>query len=279
MKNKPIYVVKASGKKEIFNEDKVRKTIRRAGIPENIEARLMDQINSQMYDNIPTSKIYQNILRYLDEVSYPQGKTKYSLKQAIMDLGPSGYPFEKYLAEVFKSRGYEADYSVHLKGKCASHEIDVVAQKENHYCLVECKFHNEPGIKSDIKISLYVKARFDDLIANPENNGIVTAEPWLVTNTKFTKRAIKYSNCAGLKLLGWNYPPHESLRDWVDQANLYPITSLFSLSEEQKQRLLEAEIVLCRNFINLKPDYLKSFGISLKKAAEAIEEAKLVCSL
>ena len=273
MVKKTIQVVKASGEKEPFDENKVRGTIRRAGIPPQVEEKIVQHIKSQLYNDIPTQKIYRIILDFLDQVNYAQGKVKYSLKQAIMALGPSGYPFERYLGAVLQTQGFRVQTGVELKGACAEHEIDVLLKKDQQQIMVECKFHNRPGTRTDIKVALYVKARFEDL----RQGEAQVNQAWLVTNTKFTRRAINYGECAGLYLLGWNYPNHQSLRSLVDQARLYPITSLFALKGEEKRRLLEVDIVLCRDLLTAGDDRLYKLGLSKTTVARARQEAAAVC--
>lgn len=279
---KRIDVIKASGRKEPFSEEKLRGSIRRAGVPRELEDQAASHIRRLLYEGIPTRKIYENILKFLGESSYPQGKARYSLKQAIMDLGPSGYPFEKFLAEVFKVRGYSVLTGVVARGKCARHEIDIVAEKDKERFLVECKFHNRPGIKTDIKIALYVKARFDDVMMALEEKPagrLSFNQAWLATNTKFTSQATRYCECAGLRLLGWNYPQGDSLREWVEKSGLQPLTCLFSLSKSQKDRLLEQGIVLCRDLVKGKKEILGSVGLSSDLIKKTQQEAQLVCQL
>ncbi|HUW22107.1 MAG TPA: ATP cone domain-containing protein [Candidatus Bathyarchaeia archaeon] len=281
MTGKEIHVIKASGESEPFSALKLRKSLKRARIPRDLQNELLADLQENLYDNIPTVQIYNQVLKSLQDLDYSQGKARYSLKQAIMMFGPSGYPFEKFMAEVFTSRGYKTDLDIIFKGKCTKHEIDVVAHKRGEYLLTECKFHNRTGIRSDIKHCLYVKARFDDIMANWQGklSRVKFVRPCLVTNTKFSVRSIRYGECAGIKLIGWNYPEKNSLRDWVEKANLHPITCLTSLSQAQKARLLEEGIVLCRDLSKAEPRLLKGFGIPSHLIAEAIGEAKLVSSL
>ena len=62
------------------------------------------------------------------------------------------------------------------------------------------KFHNELGMKSDLKVALYVKARVDDLKKHKAERGERPIdEGWIITNTKFSKMAVQYANCNGMK--------------------------------------------------------------------------------
>ena len=177
------------------------------------------------------------------------------------------------VAEVLKAEGYKTEVGSVMEGKCVSHEVDVVAEKNNEKLMTECKFHNRPGTKSDIQVALYTKARFDDL---REKHGFTKA--MLVTNTKITKDALDYAHCEGIRVLGWNYPGGESLRDLIEKHKLYPVTVLTSLSLSQKQNLLEAGIVLVKQ-ICLDKTLVDKGNIPPNLKGEIIKESALICNL
>jgi hypothetical protein len=80
-----------------------------------------------------------------------------------MELGPSGFPFEKYVAEILKYQGYRVEVGVIVEGFCVKHEVDIIAEKEAKHFMIECKFHNQPGTFCDVKIPLYINSRFLDI--------------------------------------------------------------------------------------------------------------------
>jgi len=264
-----MYVLKATGEKEPFSEKKLQFSIQRAGIPENIQNLALDHIKTKLYDNIPTSKIYHHISEFLDKSSQPFNRTKYRLKHAIMEFGPTGYPFEDYVAEILKSEGYKTDVRQILNGKCVKHEIDIVAQKNNIKSIIECKFHNSVGIHTQVHVSLYTKARFDDLKDIYHFN-----DAWLVTNTRITNDALDYAICNNMKVISWNYPANEGLRDLIEKSRLHPITVLTTLSQNQKQQLLDNHIVLCKNV----SQSLNLLNLTEDKKQSVLEEAKFVCA-
>ena len=102
-----------------------------------------------------------------------------------------------------------------MQGACVSHEIDVIAEKTTAALVIECKFHNQPGTKSDVKVALYVQARFEDIQKQWQKQPEPSRkfhEVWLATNTKLTSDAIQYASCVGLKAIGWDYPPNNGLQ-------------------------------------------------------------------
>ena len=195
-----------------------------------------------------------------------------------MELGPTGFPFEQFVAEIFRTKGFETTTDYIAKGECAEHEIDIVAWKESELIFIEAKFHNELGIKSDLKIALYIKARWDDL-ANQEFEEFGTkkkmSEGWLITNTKFSESAIKYAKCRNMKLVGWNYPEKGNLQDLIEEAHLHPITCLNSSTPSDEKLLMQAGIVLCKQALD-NPDILVQAGLSKDKIDKMIAEIKLI---
>jgi len=237
-----INVTKASGEIQPFSEDKLRISIKRAGIPQMLHEQVINHIKSKLYENIPTSEIYRHVVEFLDKSTHPQSKAKYGLKQAIMELGPTGFPFEDYVSEILKAEGYNTQLRQIIPGKCISHEIDVVASKDNIKSMIECKFHNAPGIKCHVHVSLYTKARFEDV---RERNNFNDA--WVVTNTKLTPDALTYAQCNDMKIIGWDYPNGKSLRDLIEKHKLHPITTLSNISSTQKQLLMQNHVVLAQD--------------------------------
>jgi hypothetical protein len=275
---KKIIVTKASGEEVPFDAKKLKRSLSRAGASEKQTHSIVNQLHTLLYDGIPTKKIYQlAFARLKHEAGFIAAR--YRLKQAIMELGPSGYPFEKFVAEILKRKGYSVEVGVHVMGKCVQHEVDVIARSDHHQFMIECKYHNHRGIICDVKIPLYIHSRFNDVLAawlRTADKEKIFYQGWVVTNTKFSKDAVSYANCSGLKLLGWDYPQEESLSKMIDDAGLYPITCLTLLTRAEKQFLLEKKIVLCSELCD-RPQLLKDVGISDVKAMKVLEEVRTLC--
>ena len=162
MKNIPTIVIKASGEKVAFSPDKLMKSLQRSGAGEDAIRNILTEVKSHLYEGMPTKKIYKLAFGLLKKVSKPTA-ARYSLKKAIMELGPSGFPFEKYFSEILKHRGYRVRVGEIVQGHCVKHEVDVIAEINNHRFMIECKYHNLPGISCDVKIPLYIHSRFRDV--------------------------------------------------------------------------------------------------------------------
>lgn len=235
-------VKKASGELEDFSALKVKDSLLRAGATEELTDKILTSLEARLYDGIKTSEIYSYVFSLLRDWKSPL-VSKYNLKQAIMELGPAGYPFEQFVASILHHLGYEVEVGQVVKGKCVEHEIDIIAQKAGEYSLIEAKFHNRVGTKSDVKIALYVWARFLDVSGQHTR----FKKGWLVTNTKVTHEAIKYANCVGLKIVSWDYPEDGSLRYLIEKSKLYPITCLQTLKRAEKKGLLKRGLVFCED--------------------------------
>ncbi len=264
------YILKATGEKELFSEKKLRLSIQRAGVPSDLWEKAVSHVKSKLYENIPTSEIYKHIIEFLENSPHPFSRAKYSLKQAIMDLGPTGYPFEDYVSEILKMEGYTTQIRQILQGKCISHEIDIIVQKNNVSSMVECKFHNSPGTHSQVHVSLYTKARFDDV---KEKNNLNNA--WLVTNTKITPDALNYAICSSMKVISWDYPQKGSFRDLIEKYKLHPITMLTSLTQNQKQLLAGDHTVLAKDVCK-NPSSLDVLGLPKDKKNSILSECQFV---
>lgn len=274
LKSKETFITKASGERHVFSEDKLRVSLLRSGASMSSVNNIIEAVISKLYDGITTAEIYRLAFSMLKK----QGKgpaAKYKLKNALMELGPTGFPFEQFIARVFQHMGFETQTGKLLEGKCVRHEVDVVAYKGTERQLIECKFHQQKGIFCDVKIPLYIHSRFADIkeqITKTEEGRTWSLTGWVATNTHFTKDAISYGVCVGLKLLGWDFPAKDSLRELVDQYGLHPLTCLTTITRQEKQQLLEKQIVLCSELMNHET-LLKSLV-----HGERLERVKTECS-
>ena len=280
MSEQKIMIKKASGELEPFDIDKLEHSLRKAHASSELIQKIVDHIINEIEEGTTTHDIYQKAFLLLHKLERPTS-VRYSLRRAILDLGPSGFPFEKFCAEIFKSMGYEAITDQVVLGSCVEHEVDVVAWKKDQLIMSEVKFHNELGLKSDLKVVLYVHARFEDIAPTVFNYGGIDqkmSEGWLITNTKFTLSAIKFAECKNLKIVGWNYPIDNGLKDMIERAGLHPITSLFSLSGHDKKSLIEKNVILCKT-LKEDPSHLTSIGLSEANRDAVLEEIEQFSSM
>lgn len=273
-----VWVIKSTGEREQFSLNKLRRSLTRSGADDETIKHIVEHITPELHNGMKTSQIYKHAYSILKKNKYPAA-IRYSLRKAVMELGPSGFPFEKFVAEVLRRKGFTARTGVILPGFCVSHEVDVLLEKGDRHIFAECKFHNQQGIKTDVKVALYVHARFLDLQKAHDVKEISSTkihEGWLITNTKLTTDAVQYANCAGLTVIGWDYPEQGNLQDLILETGVHPLTFLSTLSQVEKNQLLEQGIVMCRDLKN-SPEPLRSLGFTDDKISEVVAEVDQVC--
>ena len=271
-------IIKASGIKVPFNSGKLRQSLLRSGA--NIEQvdRVVFEVLETLVEGMSTKKIYKIAFDLLKNSARPIA-ARYKLKHAIMELGPSGFPFEQFIAELLNYKGYKTQVGTIVQGHCVTHEIDVIAEKEEHHYLIECKFHNRQDYVCNIKIPLYIQSRFLDVASSWKKlKGHIGKyhQGWVVTNTRFSEDALQYARCMNLHLVGWDYPKNDGLKDWIDESGLHPITSLTTLTIAEKQKLLDSKIVLCQT-LNQDYDVLSSIGVLPPRLQKVIDECSALC--
>ena len=269
-------ITKQDGRQENFDSLKLRRSLKRVGCSEGICEEIISEVTDELKEGDSTSKIYKRAFELLREKEKPLA-ARYSMKRAVLALGPSGFPFEDFMSEIFRALGcQQVETGKIMQGACALHEVDFYAQKNGRTIAAELKFHNRLGIKTDLKVALYVYARFEDLKKSKGKD--VVDEGWLITNTAFTSNAIDYGKCTGLKLISWEYPKKGSVRDLIEETGVQPITALTTLSVREQRMLMERKVVLCR-MLHDNRDVLAGIGLSEERIAEVLTEGNALCGL
>jgi hypothetical protein len=274
---KDIMVTKASGEQDPFSVDKLRNSLAKSGATNEVIDNIVEEIKAKLFNGITTKKIYETAFSLLKKTSRSRAG-RYHLKRAMMSLGPSGFPFEQYIAAIFEWQRYKVKTKLLLAGACVTHEIDVLAENNTHVLLIECKYHNKQGILSDVKTPLYIHSRYQDVLDNWEKTyPNKPLEGWVVTNTKFSTDALKYGACVGLHLLGWNYPVRRSLSSLVDESGLYPVTCLTTLTNKEKEFILQAGVVLSKDIAKNRA-LLQQAAITPTRIQKILAEIEELCS-
>ena len=279
MKENLIDIIKSSGVTAKFSLEKLRNSLKRTGANNDIIEPILETVVDELYQGISTKEIYNRAFALLKKKNSYLA-SKYKLKKAIYELGPTGFPFERFVAAVLKYSGYHVQINNIVQGHCVKHEIDVIASKHNETTIVECKFHGEPGLNCNVKVPLYINSRYRDVKEKwngYSKNTHKLTQGWVVTNTRFTEDALVYGNCVGLYLLSWDYPKNDGLKDRIDRLSLYPITVSTLLNNREKQFLLSRDVVLCRELIG-DVFYLDHLGISEVRKQKILNEINQLCN-
>ena len=273
-----INIVKYSGDSVPFDVEKLINSLRRAKANEALIQQIVEQVESQLYDGITTKKIYQMAFKMLKGKSRVSA-SKYKLKKALMELGPTGFPFEKLVGKIMAHEGFETNVGVIVQGNCVQHEVDVIAKKDNNHYMIECKYHSDQGRFCNVKIPLYIHSRFLDVEKQWERQkGHETKlhKGGVYTNTRFTTDAIQYGKCVGLLLASWDYPRGNGLKDRIDKSGLHPLTALTTLTKAEKTKLLDKGIVLCKE-LHENPSLLEIIGVPKPRHKNILEDSEKLC--
>jgi len=267
-------ITKINGEKEEFDKSKLAESLTRAGVDEITRNEIVAHIEAELTASMTTRDIYHHAYVLLAKKGKKEA-AKYSLRRAVLDMGPSGFAFEQLVANIYKQKGYTVITDSYVKGHCVEHEMDIIAHKGDELLMIEAKFHNQDGMKSDVKVALYVKARFDDLHNADFSYGDAKklTKGILITNTKYTHTAIEYAKCVGLNIIGWNYPHEYNLQDMIQEAGLHPITCLNNISKKEKESLLEKNIILLKD-LQSRSETMNELGMDKEKQRNVLNEIK-----
>jgi len=280
--SKNINVVNFRGEEESFSEKKVYESARRVGASEQAAEKITNTIKEEVYDGIETSEIFDRIKELLDKES-SKLSMKFSLKKGMRKLGPTGYPFEKFVGEIFHRLGHNVELNLYLSGKCLDkYETDFLAEKDQVIKVGECKFRNRPE-ESVIELDtvLAFQAEIQDLrngnLFEKERFNNKEIKPLLVTNTKFSGVATEYADCVGIELLGWRTPEDQGLETIIDNNGFYPITILPSLDQEASKMFFKEKMALVQDLLELdKEEFIRQNNITEGQIEELIKEANLL---
>ena len=281
MKNmKKLYVINNLGMKEPFSWEKIYNGAERVGASKALAKEIATTIEREAYSGITTKEIFQRVERILSR-KYPRGRIRFRLKKAMRRLGPSGFPFEKYVGGIFKQLGFSIELNQYVKGQCVRHEVDFLAKEGKYFLIGECKYHSLPGGRVDLKVGLIHYARFLDLKAGNSLKKIKSQKlkirPIIVTNTKFTSKVIKYCECNDVDLLGWKYPKLRGIEYVVESERFYPITILPSITNNLLEIFYEQRLMLVQDLLKIDVvKFSKKTGIPEKKISAIKREAEIL---
>jgi hypothetical protein len=272
-----IEIIKRNGERALFDIDKLRASLKRSGADDERVASVISELTEQLHNGISTKAIYRKAFELLNTTTSVHA-SRYGVKQALKKLSTTGYPFEHFIGKLLEKQGFETQVGVVVPGKCVQHEVDVFALREGKHYMVECKFHPSKEGRCDVKNALYVHARFQDLEkywqqqSGHENRKHLG---WLITNTRFTTDAIDYGTCAGLRMLSWDFPHGNALRDLIAEYRHYPISCINVLKKAEVNILADNDRVTVDDLID-DPSTLALLDLSETRRKRILEEARML---
>lgn len=268
-----ITVIKSTGVRVPYDPEKIRRTLVRAGADERVIDRILDGLTPHLKDGMTTKRLFATLKRELQKENRGLAR-RYDLRDALLRFGPAGYTFERYVSAILTAHGYVSEVpEQELPGTCVSHEVDVVAEKDGRRAMIEAKFRNKFGELVTLKDTLATWARFLDLKGGKAGG---FDECWIVTNGKFSKPALQFGQCKGMKMIGWD-SEERSLARMVDHAVLYPVTVIENLRQLELEQLAAKGLVLCRDLAARKPASLaRAAGLNQERAEKIVRACQEV---
>lgn len=270
-----IHVKKYSGELVPFEPDKLKYSLMKSEASEDEVNTVFQRIQPRLYDGISTRELYELAFDLLKNHrdSYA---ARYSLKKALRDLGPEGFYFEKWVSKLFANAGYQTITGKIVQGHAVTHEIDVIAKKEDTMLAIECKFRNDVDAKISVTTPMYFLSRVKDIKGLPfsffETDQQFT-DGWLVTNAYLTSDSISFGEYYKLNMLAWDYPAHNNIKNQVDHLDLYPVTCLTNLKGSEKSALLKKDCILVRDLVE-NPSYLEFLQTARHQKKRILIEAQ-----
>lgn len=267
-------VKKNSGELIPYNPNALKRSLTKSGAKKEEVEDVFEKISKDLYEGITTRELYRTAFQYLKDYRSSYA-ARYSLKRALRDLGPEGYYFEMWFARVMQAAGYETIHSETVQGNAVTHEIDVVAAKENQLIFCECKFRNDEEAKISVTTPMYFLSRMRDVEQHTYHffgRDMKPSKGYLVTNAYLTTDSIEFANYYGIGLISWDYPENKSIKYLVDNAGLYPVTCLTTLTDEQEKILLSKDCILVKDLVQ-NQKILDSLNLTKEVMDAVLEEA------
>jgi len=276
--SKSVLIKKYSGEYEAFDINKLINSLRRSKADEGLVQKIAFKVQDELEEGMTTKKIYRMAFKMLKSKSRVSA-SKYKLKKALMEMGPTGFPFEILVGKLLAHEGFSTQVGVMVQGNCVEHEVDVIAKKDPKHYMIECKFHSHQSRFCNVQTPLYIQSRFLDVKKQWERqkgHESKLHKGGLYTNTRFTTDAIQYGNCVELLLTSWDYPYDNGLKDRIDKAGFHPLTALTTLTKAEKAKLLDKGIVLCKELYE-NPALLEQVGINKKRHKTILDDSEALC--
>ena len=251
----------------------------RMGATQAAAESIANEIETRLYDGIPTKKILQMIFRRIKKHK-PVIKYQIDLRRALSLLSPAP-DFERFIQLLLSEHGYEVSPNQIIRGRCVEHEVDGIARKNGKTCIMEVKHHYKYHTPTSLDVSRSSRAVFEDVTEGHElgMNSLKIDYALIVCNTKLSDHAKRYADCRGIKHIGWSTPKNRDLQTMIEEKKLYPITFLKGLNVDTRKRLTSNGIVLLKQLTEHNPVALrKQTGISRQKLESMRGNAKAILS-
>lgn len=225
-------------------------TCQRMGADNYVANEVAGRIEKRLCEGITTQMILKMIFAYLSKYK-PGVSHLFDLKKGISLMEPKP-EFELFIQVLLAHTGFEVTSNQVLRGKCVEHEVDGIARKDGVTYFVEVKHHFNYHALTGLDESRIAWAVLED-VTDAYAAGLTDLKidrAVIVTNTRYSEHAIKYGRCKNLVQIGWASPEHFGLRDAIEKNQLYPLSCLRGIGQEDRFRLVDSGIVLIKQLLD-----------------------------
>jgi hypothetical protein len=270
-----VYVKKADGRRQLFDREKVVRTCLRVGASRRIAEEVAERVEDRLYDGIPTSKILQLTFGLLRKYK-PAIRHIFDLRRGLSLMG-SKPEFESFVQVLLARNEFEVAPNRIIMGKCAEHEVDAIAKKDGVTYFVEAKHHVSYHTPTGLDESRIARAILEDVTEGFElgRSSLRIDRAMIVTNTRYSEHAMRYGECRNILQIGWSSPANLSLQNLIKEKNLYPLSCLRGLKNENRTKLVNSGVVLMEQLFEEELSSLaRRTGIYKETLNQIIEKAK-----
>lgn len=220
--NSEFSITKSSGESELFSPDKLRGSLIRSGADIDVVEQIVLEISDWLKDlnsgtgkspagrkdfgpdklkgSITTRMIYDRAFQLLRRMTVGNA-ARYKLKKAMMELGPTGHPFEHFVGQIYKVMGCDVEVGQVLDGLSVTHEMDVIATRRV-VSMRDMVSGREEGVNNELGLTL------NQVISSPDDiNRYLKLAPENVTSSETESTKLSESKSVSeAALASTNFP-------------------------------------------------------------------------
>ncbi len=268
-------VVKADGRQEPFDREKLLRSARLMGAAPEVAERVVRLVEQQVYNGIPTlelARLLQQELRRVPSLA----RYGINLRESLAKIRP--YPdFEVFIRGLLKFTGYKVQVGGIWPGRCGEHEIDGVLRRGRENTVLEVKHHSNYHTQTGLDVVRIARATLEDFQEGYKRGAtpLNFTKYLIVSNTKLSSQAERYARCRELGFTGWFTPATGSLNALVLQHRYYPITFLRGLSPTEHRQFSLARIYTVKDLLSRSlRDLASSTGLTQNRLSTLAKRAR-----
>jgi hypothetical protein len=272
-----IHVTKADGTLQPFDREKVQRTARNLGVPQEYLEKIAADIEERLFEGIETVRILQ-MIHSRGRLYWPSIAYRTNLRRSIALLR-SKPDFEWYVQLLLAEHGYEVGLGRIIKGRCGEHEVDAIAKKNGIVYFIEAKHHFNHHRMTGLDEGRIARAIVEDVQEGYKTgrNHFVIDKAMIVCNTKLSNHAKRYASCWGIEHIGWDNPREQNLKTMIEDTKAYPITIIKGMNSNIRRKLVRSRILMVKQLLTLTTlELSRETGLSHQKAKMLLDRSEKI---